>query len=119
MMNSRRAAAVALIAAGLAMFLVLGPLAFGVWVPDIVMGKRRTIAEQTFPDGRVFRVEQYWNGVDFYTTEFVLTGPGEERFASQLDGDDRKSWRVPMTVNVEERTAAVTLRGGRTKVVYW
>lgn len=78
-----------------------------------------TIAEQTLSSGYRFRVVQYWNHVDFYTTELRVEAPDGTVSTHLLDADDAKSWRVPLKINASNRTAVITLRGGRDKQVSW
>ena len=95
------------------------PLTVGVWLPDVFSRAERTLASVQLPDGAELRVVQYWNRVDFYTTELWHTTPTGHRDVQVLDGDDCKSWSVPISVVPEEQTVAVTLCGGREKTVRW
>lgn len=90
---------------------------FGVWLPDVVFAPRSTIAYASLPNGYSFRVMQYWNRVDFYSTELHIVSPDGSRQEHTLDGDDSKSWRVPMTIDESNRVVLVTLGGGREKKV--
>ena len=44
-----------------------------------------------------FEVIQYWNRSDFYNTELTHTDPAGRETRHVLDGDDSKSWRVPIS----------------------
>ena len=105
----------AIIVAGV--FLV--PMAFGIWLPDVFIAREHTLAEQRLASGHLFRVVQYWNRVDFYSTELRVTSPEGHTETHTLDGDDSKSWRLPLSVDAQHRTATVTLGGGRVRKVDW
>src|SRR6476620_5481322 len=63
------------VSASLAIFLSLVlPLAMGVWLPDI-FGKQHTLSSTTTSTGYHVSIVQYWNHVDFYTTEARVTAP--------------------------------------------
>jgi len=94
-------------------------LSFGVWLPDVFIDCDHILAEKRLPGGDVIQVVQYWNHVDFYSTELVHTSPNGTVRRYVLDGDDDKSWRVPLSVSEWARQATVQLSGKRTKVVYW
>jgi hypothetical protein len=51
---------------------------------------------------------QYWNRVDFYSTELRVTSPGGSTETHTLDGDDSKSWRLPLVVDEQRQTARRT-----------
>ena len=87
-------------------------LLIGVWLPDVVFAPRSTIAYKTLPSGYSFRVIQYWNRVDFYSTELHITFPDGRKQVHTLDGDDNKSWSVPMSVDESNRVVRVILSGG-------
>lgn len=104
----------------LPILVLLGPLIFGVWLPDVFGGDPRTLAEaSTAGSGYRFRVVQYWNHVDFYSTELHVQGPDGENKVHTLDGDDDKSWRVPMRVDEADRSVTVTLSGSRLRTLHW
>src|SRR5436190_22840166 len=95
------------------------PLLIGVWLPDVIGAPECTLAEQRLPSGHAFRVVQYWNHVDFYSTELRVTLPDGTTETHTLDGDDSKSWRLPLVIDEQHHTATVTLGGGRVKTVDW
>ena len=99
--------------------LILAALWFGVWPPDVLTGQRHTLGTVNLPDGHVFQVVQYWNRVDFYSTELHITKPGGRTEWHTLDGDDSKTWSTPITVDTAERTVTVRLGGSRTRTVSW
>ena len=98
---------------------LLVPLLVGVWLPDVLFADRPTLASKTLANGYGFHVIQYWNHVDFYSTELHVTAPDGRNLVHTLDGDDIKSWRLPLVIEEQHRTATVTLRGGRVRVVDW
>jgi hypothetical protein len=98
---------------------LVGPLLVGVWVPDLIYARRHALAEQELPSGDTFRVIQYWNRGDFYNTELVHISPSGAVRTFLLDGDDSKSWSLPLVVDAQQQTATVTLSGGRTRSVSW
>jgi hypothetical protein len=104
---------VALVTAG-AMLL---PLQVGVWVPDMIAAPRKVLAEARRENGESVRVIQYWNRCDFYSTELWYVGTNGVSRTCTLDGDDSKSWNVPLSVDWETKKARVTLGGGRLRVV--
>jgi hypothetical protein len=106
--------------AGAAMAAVLFlPLCIGIWLPDVLLSTPRTLAAVALPSGEAFRVIQYWNHCDFYNTELIHTSVDGTTATNVLDGDDSKTWSVPMTVNEASKTVAVTLGGNRKQVVSW
>jgi hypothetical protein len=94
-------------------------LLIGVWLPDVVFAPERTLAQHRLASGHTFRVVQYWNRVDFYTTELRVTSPDGSTETHTLDGDDSKSWRLPLVIDEQNHTATVTLGGGRVRKVDW
>ena len=91
----------------------------GVWLPDLATDTPRTLASSRLAAGDEFNVVQYWNHYEFYTTELRHTTAEGRLSIRVLDGDDRKGWRVPLAVDAQNRTAAVTLSGGRHMTVPW
>ena len=101
-------------------FIFLGfPLLVGVWLPDVFFANKHTLASKTLSSGYEFRVVQYWNRVGFYSTELHVTSPAGHLEVYTLDGDDSKSWRLPLVIDEQRRTATVTLGGGRVRQVDW
>jgi hypothetical protein len=101
---------------GISAFLFLAPLLVGVWLPDIG-GERHVIAEERNGNAESVRVIQFWNHVDFYSTELEYVGTNGVVQTFTLDGDDVKTWGVPIEVNWGDKVAKVTLRGGRIRRV--
>jgi hypothetical protein len=95
------------------------PLMVGVWVPDILTAPENILAERRLADGHVFRVVQYWNHCDFYSTELRVISPDGQTNGYTLDGDDSKSWSVPLKIDEQHRMATVTLGGKRVRKVGW
>jgi hypothetical protein len=98
---------------------LLVPLAFGVWVPDVFSGRSHTIASLRLSDGSEFRVVQYWNHIDFYSTELQHIQPGGQHESWVLDGDDRKRWHIPISVDENARTVSVPHEGPNLKTIAW
>jgi len=115
----RRKRTIIVVAASIPVLVLLLPLLIGVWLPDAFFGGTRTLASVSLTNGYTFRVVQYWNHVDFYSTELHVTTPDGHTEIHTLDGDDAKSWRVPLTVDEPGRVASVTLSGGRLRTVNW
>ena len=99
---------------GIPLFLIC---TFIVWPPDIITGTRHTIASLALTNGHSFTVIQYWNRSDFYSTELHHRLPDGRVVVDTLDGDDAKSWSVPLTVDEQKRVVTVTLPGRRIKTV--
>lgn len=108
-----------IVACAAALALLLLPLCIGVWLPDVFVATPRTLAAATLPDGQAFRVIQYWNHCDFYNTELIHTSPDGTTETNVLDGDDSKSWSVPLVVDQDSMTVTVTLGGNRQRTVTW
>ena len=103
-----------IILTGLVFFLILlAPMSIGVWVPDILSGKRHVLAEVNMTDRTTLRVIQYWNHSDFYTTELQHWKNGDIIGQLVLDGDDAKQWSVEL--QLEDRDATVVWKDGRTR----
>lgn len=98
---------------------IIVPLLLGVWLPDVVIDRVHTLAQARSSGGHSFRVIQYWNHGDFYNTELIHTAPNGTTNTQVLDGDDSKTWRVPLKLDERTRLVTVTLSGGRTKIVEW
>jgi hypothetical protein len=103
-------------------FLAMGagvlPLKWGVWIPDF-LGHTRTLADVQSLSGERIEVHQRWNFVDFYTTELMVTHPDGNTKSIVLDGDDDKTWSVPISLDETTRTATVVLSGNRTTEAAW
>lgn len=95
------------------------PLLIGVWLPDVIIASHHTLAEQRLASGHTFRVVQYWNRADFYSTELHIITPDGRTEVHTLDGDDSKSWHLPLTIDELRHTATVILGGGRERKVNW
>ena len=103
-------------------FLVCGaafllPLCIGVWLPDLLFGKTRTIARASSSSGVKFELNQFWNSVDFYTTELRVVEPS---WHVLVDGDASKEWSADLVVDEKTRTAyAVYVGGFRSQALRW
>ena len=98
---------------------LLFPLIVGVWLPDVFFANEHTLASTTLSTGHRFRVVQYWNRRDFYSTELRVTSPQGHTEVHTLDGDDSKSWRIPLVIDEQNGIATVTLGLGRVRTVNW
>jgi hypothetical protein len=95
------------------------PLLIGIWLPDIISAPRHVLAEERLASGHSFRVIQYWNRGDFYNTELWHAFPNGTVETTVLDGDDNKSWSLPLNIDEQNKTATVTLSGNRVKRIDW
>lgn len=103
----------------LAMILgVVHPLIWGVWLPD-VFGKQHILCSETTRSGHWIRIVQYWNHVDFYTTEARVTGPDGLTEITLIDGDASKSWGARLEMDPSQTRATYTIPGGRTDTITW
>lgn len=94
------------------------PLCAGVWIPDIFSGAR-TVGSATTSSGYSFLVTQEL-GSDFYATRLFVTSPsGTVTEPYYVDGDDSKSWKIPVVVDEAKRSVTLTLSGGRVKAFDW
>ncbi len=107
------------VSVSLAIFLSFAlPLAYGVWLPD-VFGKQHTLCSATTSTGYQISIVQYWNHVDFYTTETRITSPDGVTSISVLDGDASKNWGATLEVDPSEKSATYRLPSGRTGEITW
>ena len=83
------------------------PMGIGVWLPDVFSGATHTLAT-TAKDGYAFRVVQYWNHVDFYTTEVRITHPDGRTEVQTVDGDSSKEW-APVAISVDPARRSVVV----------
>ena len=108
-----------LVSISLALFLsVMLPLAMGVWLPDI-SGNRHTLCSATTKSGHRISVVQYWNHVDFYTTEARVTSPDGVTRISIIDGDASKTWSATLEIDPSQKSAIYKLPNGRTGGLTW
>ncbi len=105
--------AVSLIIIGAALLL---PLAIGVWLPDVFLARPHTLASRDATNGHRFRVVQYWNRIDFYSTELHIISPDGRTDVRTLDGDDWKRWSVPIVIDEGNRVVSVTLGERRVRM---
>ena len=82
----------------------------GVWIPDFT-GKSRILGQTVDSTGQRLEVVQFWNHVDFYTTELVVTKTDGTILRKLIDGDSKKGWTARITVDETKRTAAVMING--------
>ena len=109
-----------LILIGLTILALALPLVIGIWLPDVILAPRAVIAEATTSSGDRFVVIQYWNRCDFYNTELVHTDSSGIKHTHVLDGDDSKSWSVPISVDESKKQVTVVLSGNRSETIdYW
>jgi hypothetical protein len=103
----------------LVVFLSLGlPLVYGVWLPD-VFGKQHTLCSATTSTGHRVSIVQYWNHVDFYTTEARISDPDGVTSVSLIDGDASKSWGAVLEIHPSQKSATYRLPNGRVGTITW
>ncbi len=105
----------------IALILILGlgiPLAYGVWLPDI-FGKQHTLCSVSTSTGYQVSIVQYWNHVDFYTTEAQITSPDGITSISLIDGDASKIWSATLKIDPAEKGTTYTLPNGRSGTFTW
>lgn len=108
-----------LVSASAVVFLSFGlPLVYGVWLPD-VFGKLHTLCSAQTSSGHQISIVQYWNHVDFYTTEARVTAPGGATSIFLIDGDASKSWGATLEIDPSEKGATYTLPNGRVGTFTW
>ena len=96
------------------------PLQIGIWLPDTVLGMKRTLANQRMSSGHSFCVVQYWNRQDFYySTELIHTFPDGRVVTDVLDSDAHKTWHAGLAIDESFRRATVTIRDQGTIPVRW
>lgn len=86
------------------------PLAMGVWIPDFT-GKSRVLGQAVDSTGQRLDVVQFWNHVDFYTIELVVTKTDGTVSRKLIDGDSKKGWIALISVDEAKRTATVAMNG--------
>jgi hypothetical protein len=103
---------------GLGFGLVMGlPLLVGIWLPDLFVPNDNVLAERQLESGDSFKVIQYWNETCYYT---VLEHRGAAGLKTQvLDCEDRKRWRVPISVDEKNKTIFVSLGWNGVRKVGW
>lgn len=108
-----------LVSISLVLFLsVMLPLAMGVWLPDI-SGTQHTLCSATTKSGHRISIVQYWNHVDFYTTEARVTSPDGVTVISMVDGDASKTWSATLEIDPSQKSAIYKLPDGRTGGLTW
>ena len=81
----------------------------GVWPPDIGSRKPALLATAESVSGERFKIVQFWNGVDFYTTQVEDIRPDGTVHIAVIDGDDRKQWPCSAKVIEAEKKLLITL----------
>ena len=119
MKNAKKALISIITFAGVIVLLVGWTWLTGGRLSDVLdlFGRRRTLALQRLPDGHTFRILQYWNGIDFYTTELQHQSPNGVVTTVCLDADDRRE-TVPLSVDERQHTASIQT-GRETAGVKW
>jgi hypothetical protein len=108
-----------LASASAVVFLSFGlPLVYGVWLPD-VFGKQHTLCSATTSTGYQVSIVQYWNHVDFYTTEARITAPGGATSIIPIDGDAAKSWGAALEMDPSQTLATYRLPDGKSGKLAW
>jgi hypothetical protein len=82
-----------------------------VWLPDVFTGAKHILASVSLADGNSFQIVQYWNHIDFYSTVLHHRKPDGSTETIPLDGDDRKRWKLPITVDEQKKIVTVTSSG--------
>jgi hypothetical protein len=118
-MSTQRPVKIFLITVALVGAALLLPLLIGVWLPDVFLGRPQKIASLRLADSTEFEVVQYWNHVDFYTTELRCSLADGQRKTWVLDGDDRKRWHIPISVDESAGTVSVAHDGANLKTIKW
>ena len=89
---------------------LLLPMLFFVWPPDVITRQEVILGRAKSKEGYQFEVNQYWNGVDFYTTSFEVRPPNKSYgLTYTLDGDDHKRWRCGLQIDETHKTVTVTV----------
>jgi len=70
---------------------LLIPLKWGVWLPDVVNPKAIVLEELITTNGDHLRLTQLWVG-DGYATEFFHTDKDGQIWTFAIDGDARRVW---------------------------
>lgn len=108
-----------LVLSSLAVFLSVAlPQGWGVWLPD-VFGTQHTLCSATTVKGHRISIVQYWNHVDFYTTEARVTAPNGVTSVSTLDGDASKTWSATIQIDPSQTSATYKLPSGRSDTITW
>jgi hypothetical protein len=81
--------------------IILLPLAFGVWLPNVMFGHKTVVARQPLARGGSVEVVQYWvRGAHAYKTDLVYRSPTGYTKTNQLtDTDHHKLWRVHLELD--------------------
>ncbi len=94
------------------------PLGSGVWLPDI-FGMEHTLCSATTSTGQRVSIVQYWNYVDFYTTEARVIGPDGVPSVTVIDGDASKTWSARLEIDPSQNRATYWIPTGRTDTLTW
>jgi len=87
-------------------------------LPD-VFGHEKTLCTATTSTGYQISIVQYWNHVDFYSTEARVVSPEGVTTVTMLDGDAAKSWGGTLEVDSSQTGATYTLPDGRSGRLTW
>ena len=84
--------------------------------PDLLVGRRRILAEKKLSDGNLYKIIQYWNVGDSYNTELVRVSPKGSVKNYILDADDiwRETSRLDIQIDKAAQNITVTIDGGKT-----
>ena len=91
---------------------------WGIWLPD-VFGKQHTLCSATTATGHRISIVQYWNHVDFYTTEARVIGPDGVTSVTVIDGDASKTWSARLEIDPSQNLATYWIPTGRTDTLTW
>jgi hypothetical protein len=78
-----------------------------IWLPDVFLEKKVELAAGATEDGTRFDVVQYWNHVDFYNVEIVISKRDGSKKALVLDGDAPKWWTARVTVDENAKALSI------------
>jgi hypothetical protein len=87
-------------------------VSYFVWLPEIGSGKVSVLATAESANGERFRVVQFWNGYDFYTTQLEHIDAAGATKVAVIDGDDKKQWSCSLEIVEAEKKVIVTIPSG-------
>lgn len=94
------------------------PLAAGVWLPDL-RGQLSTLDSASARSGHRIEVVQYWNQIDFYTTEIRVVAPDGTSAVTTLDADAGKTWTANIEMHPSQNRALITVPGYGPLSIRW
>jgi hypothetical protein len=92
----------------------------GVWPPDIFSGKVSILASAKSNSGAQFRVVQFFNGYESYTTQLEQINVEGATDVVVIDGDAFKYWSCSIDVIENDEKLVVSFpSSGRKLEYYW